>query len=220
MKQLNKNMKNLTIINNPVIAQLGLNLHDINTKPFEYRENARKLGIHMGSEISNYNILPTKKLKVKTPLGTLSSTVVDDNKIGIVNVLRAGTSFALGMGEVFPNSTISFISAWREGVKGNISAKTEYMRGVQSLKGKYVIISDLALASGVSILACLDVLSKYIKPEKTIICSLHCAKEGIKNIYKSYPQIKIYSVFGPSEMNNHCYILNGPGDCGDRSFNT
>jgi len=213
-------MKNLIIINNPVITKLGLKLHNVNTKPYEYRDSARKLGILMGSEISNYNILPTKNIKIKTPLGSLSSTVIDDDSVGIVNILRAGTSFALGIGEVFPNSTISFISAWREGIKGNISAKTEYMRGVESLKGKFVIISDLALASGVSILACLEVLSKYIKPEKTIILSLHCAKDGVKNINKSYPQIKIFSVFGPDEMNDHCYIINGPGDCGDRCFNT
>ncbi len=213
-------MKNLTIIQNPVIQEIGLKLHDVNTKPFEYRENSRKLGMFMGSEVSNYDILPLKKNKIATPLGVLSTQVVDDTQIGIVNVLRAGTSFALGLGEVFPNSTISFISAWREGVRGNMSAKTEYIRGVQSLNGKFIIISDLALASGVSILACLDVLKEYIDVERCIICCLHCAKDGVKEIQKSYPAIKIYSVFGPSEMNDHCYILNGPGDCGDRCFNT
>lgn len=213
-------MNNLTIIKNPVIQEIGLRLHDIDTKPFEYRENSRKLGMYMGMEVSNYNILPLKDSKIATPLGELSTQVVDDSNIGIVNVLRAGTSFALGLGEVFPNSTISFISAWREGKKGNISAKTEYMRGVESLKDKFVIISDLALASGVSILACLNVLKEYIDTKRCIICSLHCAKEGVESIQASYPSIKIYSVFGPSEMNNHCYILNGPGDCGDRCFNT
>ena len=64
------------------------------------------------------------------------------------------------------------------------------------------------------------VISKYINPKQTIICCLHAAKEGIENIQKEYPDIHIYSLFGPSDVNEKYYIVNGPGDCGDRCFNT
>lgn len=213
-------MNNFIIINNPVIQQVGLNLHDVKVDSHSYRNNVAKLGEYMGIELASMNILPTKKTTIKTPLGSLNANVVDDDNLGIVNVLRAGTTMAIGMAEAFPNSHIAFVSAWRREEEGKMVADTDYNRGIESLKDKFVILTDPALASGASLMATIEIISKYINPKKTIICCLHAAGEGIKNIGKEYPDIKIYSLFGPSDVNEHCYILNGPGDCGDRCFNT
>jgi uracil phosphoribosyltransferase len=70
------------------------------------------------------------------------------------------------------------------------------------------------------LIATLEVISEYINPKKCIICCLHGAQQGIDALEEKYPDIKIYSVFGPSDVNEHYYIVNGPGDCGDRCFNT
>jgi uracil phosphoribosyltransferase len=213
-------MKKFTILNNPLLQDIGLKLHEIEVESYEYREYTQRLGLYMGIEISGMEILPSRKRSVKTPLGSLTTEVIDDSKIGIVNILRAGTTMALGMGEAFPKASIAFVSAWRKGVKGNMKADSDYNRGIQDLKGKFVILTDPALASGVSLLASLDVISKYIDPKNTIICCLHAAREGIERINKEYPDVHVYSLFGPSDVNEKCYIVNGPGDCGDRCFNT
>jgi uracil phosphoribosyltransferase len=213
-------MNNFTLIENPVIQDIGLKLHDKDIKPHGYREYARLLGLYMGIDLAGRDILPTKKVTTKTPLGSLKSEIIDDSQIGIVNVLRAGTTMALGMGEAFPNSCISFISAWRRQESDNIVADTDYNRGVEDLDKKVVILTDPALASGSSLLACIDVINSKIKPKKIIICCLHAATKGIESIGREYPDIQIYSPFGPSELNEKFYIINGPGDCGDRSFNT
>ena len=213
-------MNNFIILENPVIQNIGLKLHDVDIKPHEYREYARLLGLYMGIDLANRDILPTKECCTKTPLGSLTTNVVDDDKIGIVNVLRAGTTMALGLGDAFPNSTISFVSAWRKSENGKMIADTDYNRGVEDLKDKFVILSDPALASGASLLATIEVISPYIDTNNLIICCLHAAKQGVENILKEYPKVKIFSVFGLSEVNEHCYIVNGPGDCGDRCFNT
>lgn len=213
-------MSNLTILDNPIIKQVGLNLHDVDMDSYTYRKNTMKLGEYMGLELATLDILPKKSSTVETPLGSLTEEVVDDDNIGIVNVLRAGTPMALGMADVFPKSHIAFVSAWRKSEGGKMVADTDYNRGIESLKGKFVILTDPALASGASLLATIDVISEYLNPKRCVICCLHAAKEGVENIAKEYPEIKIFSVFGPSEVNEHCYIVNGPGDCGDRCFNT
>jgi uracil phosphoribosyltransferase len=213
-------MKNFTILNNPVIQKIGLNLHKIDVKSHEYRKYTEKLGEYMGLELANRDILPTKRITVQTPLGELTSTVVDDANIGIVNILRAGTSMANGMADAFPKSSIAFVSAWRREENGKMVADTDYNRGVKSLKDKFVILTDPVLASGSSLIATLEVISEYINPKKCIICCLHGAQQGIDALEEKYPDIKIYSVFGPSDVNEHYYIVNGPGDCGDRCFNT
>lgn len=213
-------MSNLVILHNPVLKEVGLKLHDTTTKPHEYREYERKLGEYMGIELASRGVVPLKNVSTDTPLGFLEAQVVDDGRIGVVNVLRAGTTMSLGFGDAYPNSCIAFVSAWRREEKGKMVADTDYNRGIEDLKDRFVILADPALASGASLLATIEIISKYIEPKNTIICCLHAAQEGVKNIEKEYPDIKIYSIFGPSDVNEHCYIVNGPGDCGDRSFNT
>jgi uracil phosphoribosyltransferase len=213
-------MDNFIILDNPVIQDIGLKLHDKDINPHSYREYVRLLGLYMGIDIANRDILPTKECATVTPLGTLTSKVIDDDHIGIVNILRAGTTMALGLGDVFQNSTISFVSAWRKSENGKMIADTDYNRGIEDLKDKFVILSDPALASGASLLATIEVISPHINTDKLVICCLHAARQGVENILKEYPNVKIFSVFGPSEVNEHCYIVNGPGDCGDRCFNT
>ncbi len=213
-------MNNFTILDNPLIKEVGLILHNTDTKPNIYRKYLGLLGLYMGVELANRNILPTKKTKTTTPLGTLNETIIDHRKIGVVNILRAGTNMAMGVGNAFPDCSIAFVSAWRKTVNGKTIALTDYSRGVESLKNKFVILTDPALATGCSFLACIDICKKYIDTKKTIILSLHAAEEGIEEIHKEYPEIHIYSVFGPNKLNEDFYILNGPGDCGDRSYNT
>jgi uracil phosphoribosyltransferase len=213
-------MNNFFLLDNPVIQDIGLNLHKVDVKPHAYRKYTQKLGEYMGLYLASLDILPTKEHKVETPLGNLKGKIVDDFKIGIVNVLRAGTPMALGMADAFPESSIAFVSAWRREEDAEMVADTDYNRGIESLKDRFVILTDPALATGSSLLATLEVISEYINPKNCIICCLHAAKQGIENISKEYPDIKIFSVFGPSDVNEHCYIVNGPGDCGDRCFNT
>jgi len=213
-------MNNFTIVRNPVIQKIGLKLHNVDTSVHRYREYCKLLGEYMAIDLAQRDILPTKIETTRTPLGKLESKTIDDKKIGIVNVLRAGTSMALGMGEVFRDSPIAFVSAWRKKENGKMIADTDYTRGVKDLKDKFVIITDPALATGVSILACIDICKEYIDSKRLVICCLHAAQEGIDSIGNEYPEVHIYSVFGPNPLNEKAYIINGPGDCGDRCFNT
>ena len=213
-------MKNYTILKNPVIQETALNLHNVDTNCHRYRENAELLGLYMGIELANLDILPTKKKTVTTPLGKSTSKVINGEKIGIVNILRAGTCMALGMGKAFPDATISFVSAWRKHDGEKVYAERNYNRGVEDLKNKFVILTDPALATGSSLLASISIIRKYINPEKTIICTLNATTEGINAIHKEYPEIHIFTAILEKEMNEIHYIINGPGDCGDRCFNT
>ena len=213
-------MSAYTIIKNPKIQEISLKLHDVKTDCVGYRENTELLGEYMAVDLSGRGILPEKKVTVKTPLGKQQATIIDTEKIGIVNILRAGTCMAMGMAKVFDKASIAFVSAWREYEKGKICAKSKYCRGVEDLKDKFVIITDPALATGSSLLASLSIIEKYIDPKRTVICTLNATKEGIKNITDKYPDIHIYTPILSDEMNEKYYIINGPGDCGDRCFNT
>ncbi|KUK76520.1 MAG: Uracil phosphoribosyltransferase, partial [candidate division WS6 bacterium 34_10] len=166
-------MSNFILLDNPVLKEVGLKLHDIKTKPHEYREYERKLGEYMGIELASRGVVPLKKVETETPLGSLKAKVVDDENIGIVNVLRAGTTMSLGFGDAYPNSCIAFVSAWRREENRMMVADTDYNRGIEDLKNRFVILADPALASGASLLATIEIISDYIEPKNTIICCLH-----------------------------------------------
>jgi uracil phosphoribosyltransferase len=213
-------MKNFILVDNPIIKRIGLKLHNVATSSSEYRENTKLLGLYMGIDLAQRGVLPLKKSEVQTPLGEIGADIIDEEKVGIVNVLRAGTCMALGMGQAFPESSVAFISAWRKQNGSKITVESDYNHGVEDLAGKSVILTDPALASGFSLLACIEVIYKKVNVEKIIICALHSAKLGVINIHKKYPEVEIYSVFGLGDLNKKFYIINGPGDCGDRCFNT
>ena len=214
-----KSPKNLIVLDTPHLNDLCLKLHDSNTRPSQYRKYMEQFGEACAIEIAKD--LPKTKTTVKTPLGKLTKHTVDSKKIGIINILRAGTPMSLGFGNIFPEATITFISAWRKYHKdGSTYAVSEYQRGGEALKGKEIIIVDPALATGVSIVSVIEILEEYIDLKKLKICALNAAKPGVKLILDKYPKTIIYSAVKPKKVNKKGYILNGPGDAGDRCFNT
>jgi len=212
-------VKNPIILDSPYLNELCLKLHDINTSPYQYRKFMEQFGEACALEIAKD--LPKVETMVKTPLGKLTKTTINSSNIGIINVLRAGTPMALGFANIFAEATITFISAWRKYYKnGSTYAVSKYQRGGENLKGKEIIIVDPALATGVSIVSVIELLEEYIDLKKLKICALNTAKPGVKLILNKYPKTIIYSAVKPNGLNKKGYILNGPGDAGDRCFNT
>ena len=46
------------------------------------------------------------------------------------------------------------------------------------------------------------------------------APEGIERVHKDHPDVDIYCAAVDEKLNDHCYIVPGLGDAGDRIFGT
>ena len=46
------------------------------------------------------------------------------------------------------------------------------------------------------------------------------APEGIERVHKDHPDVEIYVAAVDEGLNEHCYIVPGLGDAGDRIFGT
>ena len=99
-----KNYDNVVIFDHPLIRHKIAILRDEKTSMKEFRELIEEITTLMTYEALKEGV-PTVEKTVKTPLETCTQTVVADNSIAIVPILRAG----LGMVNVLPPSSETHI---------------------------------------------------------------------------------------------------------------
>jgi uracil phosphoribosyltransferase len=75
------------------------------------------------------------------------------------------------------------------------------------------------LATGGSAVAALDILKRWGVPQLRFL-GLIAAPEGVQALATHHPDVPIYLSALDSHLNEHCYIVPGLGDAGDRQFGT
>jgi len=77
------------------------------------------------------------------------------------------------------------------------------------------------LATGGSANQAIEVLLEHgVKEDKIIFVNLIAVPEGIENLTKKYPKVKLVTTAIDDKLNEKAYILPGIGDFGDRYFFT
>lgn len=212
------------ILTNPALkSQIAL-IQDFNTEPEKYRARLASIGAFMAYEISH--LLDIEKINIKTNFGSVPGIRLKDENIIFISILRASIPMVNGALKILPGAQCGMVSARRlltkEGDKKNVAefkVPVEYSNVPEIKKDSIIIIPDPALASGSSVVTVLKNIIKSIKPKKIVVLSVVCAKEGVNNILKNYPDAEIFTSHLGQGLNEKGYIVpDGPGDAGDRSF--
>ena len=82
-----------------------------------------------------------------------------------------------------------------------------------------VIVLDPMLATGGSAIDAVEKIKKFIPRSIKFMCII-AAPEGIDAFVKAHPDVQVYCAGKDRQLNDHCYILPGLGDAGDRIFGT
>ena len=183
-----------------------------------FRHNIERIGEMMAYELSK--TLDYKKKTIVTPLAKIDISVPKDD-IVLATVLRAGLPFHQGFQNVFDRADSAFVSAYRMYTNREhteVGVHTEYMAS-PSVKGKTLVVVDPMLATGGSMLACIEALLKTGKPRKIHVCCVIATPEGIEVVKNALPEDGyIWCVSIDPGMNEQKYIVPGFGDCGDLCF--
>ena len=91
-----KQYDNVTIFDHPLISHKVAILRDEKTSMKEFRELVEEITTLMTFEALRCGV-PTEERQVKTPLEVCTQTVVKDNAIVIVPILRAGLGLVEGV---------------------------------------------------------------------------------------------------------------------------
>eukprot|EP01080_Neovahlkampfia_damariscottae_P002794 gene2794-4202_t len=165
------------------------------------------------------NFLPFENQTVITPTSEEYSGVNFSEKICGVSIVRAGESMETALRAVCSEVRIGKILIQRD--EETALPKLIYHKLPKDIKIRSVILLDPMLATGGSACQAIDVLLEHgVKEEKIIFVNLIAVPEGIENLTKKYPNVKLVTTAIDDKLNEKAYILPGIGDFGDRYFFT
>jgi uracil phosphoribosyltransferase len=207
-------MKNLIIIDHPLVKRDLTLLRDRKTPSYQFRAILRRTASLMAYEVSRD--LQMKEIEVQTPLEKTKGVAVDQ-QIVLVPILRAGLGIVGGFVEVMPNARVGHIGLFRD--EETLKPVDYYFKVPRNLDRALVLLLDPMLATGGSAVAAISYLKD--RGASTIrLVTLVSAPEGVKRVQKAHPDVIMYSCALDRELNNRGYILPGLGDAGDRIFGT
>ena len=211
-----KDYKNVVIFDHLLIRHKIAILRDEKTSMKEFRELVEEITTLMTYE-SMKDGVPTTEIEVKTPLETCTQTIVADNSVVIVPILRAGLGMVNGIHVLVPSAKVGHIGMYRN--EETLTPETYYCKLPVGIEDKLVIVVDPMLATGGSACDAIQKLKdkgcKHIK-----FMAIIGAPEGISKLAEAHPDVNIYVSTMDRCLNENGYILPGLGDAGDRLFGT
>ena len=202
-------------VNHPLVKhKLGLiRKHDISTKDF--RELASEI-----ARLLTYEA--TKDLETEPEIitgwdGPVKVEKIKGKKINVVPILRAGLGMMDGVLDLIPSARVSVVGLYRN--EETLEPVAYYEKFTSNIGDRIALILDPMLATGGSLVACIDMLKKA---GCTSIRGLFlvAVPEGINRVKKEHPDVDIYVASIDEKLNENGYILPGLGDAGDKIFGT
>lgn len=206
-------MKNLTVIEHPLLARALTQLRDQSTPGPAFRHHLMECGRLLACEATRD--LEVRKVRVQTPLA-LASGVRLRRPVTLVPVLRAGLALLDAFRDMLPEATIGFVGQRRN--EETLEAET-YLFKVPAVRTSDVFVLDPMLATGGSAISTLDQLKRHGARRLRLICLL-AAPEGVAAMEKAHPEVPILTGALDKRLNERGYIVPGLGDAGDRCFGT
>ncbi len=210
-----KEYDNVHILDHPLIRHKVAIIRDKNTTTKQFREVIGEIATLMAFEA--FKDVPTQTITVETPLETVEQTVVKENSIAIVPILRAGLGMVDGILTLFPAAKVGHIGMYRN--EETLEPQEYYCKLPQGIEDKVVMLVDPMLATGGSACDAIALLKKrgckHIK-----FLAIIGAPEGVEKVHSAHPDVEVYVSTLDRQLNENGYILPGLGDAGDRIFGT
>ncbi|MBS3995300.1 MAG: uracil phosphoribosyltransferase, partial [Alkaliphilus sp.] len=105
-------MKNVFVMDHPLIQHKLTLIRDKNTGSKEFREVVKELSMLMAYEVTRN--LTLEEIEIETPVARTKAKVLAGRKLGIVPILRAGLGMVDGMLNLIPAAKVGHIGLYRD----------------------------------------------------------------------------------------------------------
>lgn len=208
-------MGKVVVFDHPMITHKLTLMRCKETGAKDFRNLLSEISMLMAYEITRD--LPLEDVEIETPLCTTVCKKVSGKKMAIVPILRAGLGMVDGFLSIVPVAKVGHIGLYRD---PDTHLPVEYyFKMPPDIADRTVILLDPMLATGGSASAAIDFL-KARGCGDIMLMNLVAAPEGIELVQKNHPDVGIYVAAVDEKLNEHCYIIPGLGDAGDRLFGT
>ena len=208
-------MNNVCIFDHPLIQHKLTILRDKDTGTKEFRELISEIATLMCYEATRD--LPLKEVEIETPICKTKANIISGKTLAFVPILRAGLGMVDGVLSLVPSAKVGHIGMYRD---PETKMPVEYYCKLPSdIPEREVIVLDPMLATGGSAIDAVNLIKKYNPKSVKFMCIL-AAPEGIEAFCEAHPDVQVYCAGKDEKLNDHCYIVPGLGDAGDRIFGT
>jgi uracil phosphoribosyltransferase len=206
----------LHVCDHPLIRQSLGELRRKETPPLEFRERVGELARYLSYEAGRD--LPLAEESIETPLTKTTAHRIDEQKMILAPILRAGLAMIEGAIATFPHAQVRHIGLFRD--EKTLQPVEYYVKMPATLPGDtLVLILDPMLATGGSAIATIDLFKRRGISRFKFIC-LIASPEGVAAVQAKHADVPIYTASVDSHLNERGYIVPGLGDAGDRCFGT
>jgi len=208
-------MEKVHVLDHPLLQHKLSILRDKNTGVKDFREVVSEIATLMCYEATRD--LPLQDVEVQTPIAKAVTKQIAGKKLAIVPILRAGLGMVDGIHTLIPSAKVGHIGLFRD--PKTLEPVKYYCKMPNDIAERDVIILDPMLATGGSASAAINFIKEYGVTHIKLM-NILAAPEGIERVRKDHPDVEIYVAAVDQGLNDHCYIVPGLGDAGDRIFGT
>ncbi|KAA3638721.1 MAG: uracil phosphoribosyltransferase [Proteobacteria bacterium] len=202
-------------IKHPLVQHLIGQLREHNRSPAQFRPVVDKLSYLLCYEALNTQT--TVREEITTWAGVTAVARIDDSKITVVPILRAGLGMLNGVLDLLPGASVSVVGFERD--EKTLKPHAYYEKWAPDVANKAALVIDPMLATGGTFLATVERL-KAVGCKNIHGVFLLAAPEGLAQLTKQHPDVGITVAAVDERLNELGYIIPGLGDAGDRIFNT
>lgn len=207
-------MSGVVEVQHPLIDCHLARLRDTATPADEFRQLIRRVATLLAYEATQD--LATEPTTVATPLTETQGARLAE-RVGLVPILRAGLGMVDPVLELIPQAEVWHLGLYRD--EATAEPVEYYSKLPPGRPVDTALILDPMLATGGSIMAALDTLTRW-GVGRVKILSVLAAQEGIDNVAAASPDAQVYVCRIDPILNDQKFIVPGLGDAGDRTFNT
>ena len=205
----------VTEVSHPLVRhKLGL-LRDVNTDTEMFRRLVNELTLLLTYEATKD--MGVEEVEVETPLERTIAYRIPGKKVAVCPILRAGMGMLDGVLSLIPVARVGFIGLYRN--EETLEPVEYYVKLPADIAERDVLLLDPMLATGNSTAAAVETLKRAGATHITLI-ALIAAPEGVENITREHPDVRIVVASIDSHLNEKGYIVPGLGDAGDRLYGT
>ena len=208
-------MAKVVIMDHPLIQhKIGyIRGKEIGTK--EFRETISEIAMLLTYEATRH--LELEDVDIETPICKTTVKRLKGKKMAIVPILRAGLGMVDGVLEMIPTAKVGHIGLYRD---PETKKPVEYYCKLPAeCEEREVFVVDPMLATGGSGADAISMLKERGCKKIHFMCII-AAPEGVKRLQEEHPDVDIYIGALDEKLNDHCYIVPGLGDAGDRILGT
>lgn len=208
-------MSTVTITNHPLIQHKLSILRDKNTSSKDFRSLVIEIATLECYEATRD--LPVQEVEIETPICKCIAHNLEGKKLAFVPILRAGLGMVDGVLSLVPSARVGHIGLYRD--PETLKPVEYYCKLPVDIAERDVIVLDPMLATGGSAIDAISLI-KERNPKSIKFMGIIAAPEGLAALQKAHPDVDIYCAALDEKLNEHCYIVPGLGDAGDRIFGT